>query len=93
MAKRRTRKQKKTAHHQFTVSWTPSQKTTSSEANVKRQFTSGKNKKLSSSYKRGNANISALDINIATVKREIRKSLILAAAIVGMELVLYLVWH
>jgi len=93
MAKRRTRKQKESAHHQFTISWTPSTKRASSEASVKRQIP-GRNKSTGSSlHISKNASTSALDIDIATIKKEIRKSLILASAILAMELVLYLFWR
>ncbi|OGM02351.1 hypothetical protein A2115_03255 [Candidatus Woesebacteria bacterium GWA1_41_8] len=93
MSKRRTRKQKESARHQVSVSWSPSPKRSSAEANVKGQIDSTKGRKLSRQSSSNNPNNSDYIINIATIKKEIKRSLFLASTIVAMELVLYLVWH
>lgn len=93
MAKRRTKKQKEKAKHSFTVSWTPEAKNESSEANVKRQI---KNKLPSSKVKSSaskNPNYSVTMLDLASIKKEMVKSVGMAAFIVGLEIMIYLFWR
>ena len=97
MAKRRTRKQKESAKHAFTMSWEPKKKESPTKAKsnlsepaVKRQI-----KKIqglaSLKPKIGkNANSMVKDGYLSEIKRDIVKSLSLALVIVGLELVIYL---
>ncbi len=107
MAKRRTRKQKEKAKHQFAVSWKPAKllyqnrqqstskskaKTTTSEAIVKGQFKKrAKALKLQKS-KKEKAKDTAKDANLASIKLDIRKSLFLASLILSLEIMIYLWW-
>ena len=97
MAKRRTRKQKESAKHTFTVSWDPTEdktpikaKSNLSEPTVKRQFK--KSQSLASIKPKidKNANYMVKDVYLSDIKRDIGKSLSLALVIVGLELVIYL---
>ena len=93
MARRRTRKQKEGAHHQFTVSWDPNRKRASSEASVKRQIQKDSRSGKLSSTRNDNPEFLADIENTAMIKKEIKRSLIMASAIIAMELVLYLFLH
>lgn len=97
MSKRRTRKQKEAAKHTFTVSWDPKKKEVTNKAKlslsepaVKRQFK--KEQGLASPKPKigKNANSMVKDGYLSEIKRDIAKSLSLALAIVGLELVIYL---
>ena len=93
MAKRRTRKQKKGARHQFTLSWEPAKdepKTNTSEANVKGQNKKSEAKKKSVRNVKNYSYSSAKSENLGTIKKDIIKSLILAGIIVASEIVIYL---
>lgn len=81
MGKHRTRKEKETAKHQFTLSW---------EARVKRQKNIGSNDLNSSSNKPKSAETSAQDAYQPNIKRDLFKSLILVSFILCLELVIYL---
>ena len=96
MAKRRTRKDKESAHHQFLYSWQNEPKKVSAEANVKSQFKNVPEAKNSSAIpvipvKR--AKIMAQVYDLASIKRNILRSLIMASLILGIELVVYLAWN
>ena len=100
MAKRRTRKDKEKAKHRFTISWEPDSLQDKSEAknkafepNVKRQF-----KHLNKNSKRSNDNLkgtylSEESYDLASIKKDTLRSLILAAIILASEIVLYLIWN
>ena len=97
MAIRRTRKQKESAKHAFTVSWEPKKKeaptkakTSLSEPAVKRQFKNAQNPASSKPKMDKNANSMVKDGYLSEIKRDIAKSLSLASVIVGLELVIYL---
>ena len=97
MAKRRTRKQKESAKHAFTISWKPGLDKNSSKAKsslneptVKGQFP---NKKIEAPFKakkKKNPDSMAKDGYLSNIKRDIIKSLSLALIIVGFELMIYL---
>lgn len=92
MGKRRTKKDKLNAKHQFTLSWQPSSSEATLQTPVKRQKLQEKisvEKEKPASKK---ADSLVQDDQIVGIKKGILKSLILASLILGTELVLYLVW-
>lgn len=92
MGKRRTRKQKLEAKHQFNLSWTPEPQTTPPEANVKGQIVLSPKPRLARSKEAKKAVPMAKDASIEPYKKDTVKSLVLASIILAAELVLYLVW-
>jgi len=100
MGKRRTRKEKEWAKHQFSLSWVPFRqirqaepKKNTTEADVKRQFEKTSKPTNSKVIRSDLAVSSDKDINLTQIKRDIVRSLILAGVIVGLEVVLYLAWN
>lgn len=106
MAKRRTRKQKEKARHQFIASWEPfsnkirqssatkgKPKKNTPKAIVKGQIFEHKKAKKLKNTKIKNANHSADYENLGTIKRELAKSLIIASLILSLEVMLYLRWQ
>ncbi len=100
MAKRRTRKDKEKAKHQFTISWKPSQSKIKSEAknkafepNVKRQFKYTDKKPGYSDNKLKETYLSEKSYDLASIKKDMLRSLILATIILASEIVLYFVWN
>ena len=92
MAKRRTRKEKEKAKHTFTVHWDPTSDSIS-EASVKREF-DGKSKLASKKVPKNKiANLTAKDMGLRLVRKDIFKSLILASIILASEIMIYLVWY
>jgi hypothetical protein len=87
MAKRRTKKQKEGAKHVFNVSWAPS------EAGVKGQFNFEPKKPRAGSHKHESALSLAKDASLASIKKDIVKSLIVVSLILALEVVLYLAWY
>lgn len=90
MAKRRTRKQKERARKNFKFFIQPEAKNSIFEANVKGQIqkplvAGSKDKKQVK-----NAETLAQQGHLATVKKDITRSIIIASFILGIELVLYL---
>ena len=91
MAKRRSKKQKETAKHQFTISYTPTASDGASKSAVKRQTkapSSGTNKDTTKPEKALNK---AEQESFTRSKREIVRSLGLASLVLGLEIVIYLV--
>lgn len=88
MAKRRTRKDKETAHHSYTVSWKPS----ASLEPVKKQ----KNMKTESaqlaSQSVNNATVVAFNLDLASIQKDLLKSLFISAFIIAFEVVIYFFW-
>jgi hypothetical protein len=80
MAKRRTRKQKERAKHRFTLL-------------VKGQFQNATKPKKTKAAQPKKAKFLAKQGDLASIKREIFKSLILASLILGLELMIYLAWY
>ena len=96
---RRTRKQKEEAKHAFTVSWKPRQELGESEskkvlkeASVKGQFKKDTKLNISEVAKKKKAVDSTRYAELASVKRKIGRSVILASLILSLELVIYLIW-
>lgn len=86
---RRTKKQKRQANHNFTISWEPVNSTFENKP-VKSQ---SKNDKLGTSKKISNsekAKRSDKDHEFAHLREELTKTLVFASLILGVELVLYL---
>jgi hypothetical protein len=93
MAKtRRTRKQKEKAHHPFLIRWEPESNTLSSRQLVKRQFKNSLKKGKGSDKGSKNAKSKAKGEDLTIIKRDIVKSLSLAALILSLEVMIYLVW-
>ena len=92
MGKRRTRKEKEKAKHNFAPYWGEPKKPLV-EADVKRQFEKSAEIKKDVADKPDLANLWAKEVNLPQIKRDMTKSLILAAAMVALEIVLYLAWN
>lgn len=92
MANRRTRKDKEQAHHQFLYSWDDEPKNVSFKAGVKGQTEKRAEAKI------GELSLSKMAVNqaqvydLASVRKDIGRSLIIASLILGAELVIYLAW-
>jgi hypothetical protein len=93
MGKRRTRKQKKEALHQFSYTWKNEPKKLRTEANVKRQSQTPLEANLRTSIPVKMAVNQAQVYDLASVKKDIVRSLIIASLIFGAELVIYLAWN
>ena len=93
MSKRRTRKEKKEAHHHFTLSWEDLSKAELPEAHVKRQFKLSSKPDSDTTVSHESANISAKGEYSASIKHNIIRSLIIVSFILALELVIYLVWN
>ena len=90
MTKRRTKKQKKDPKHPFLVSWEGTPAKQSHESTVKRQ---NKTQAKANSKKSGqskNAYLLEKGANLASVRHDIIKSLIITSFILGLEVVIYL---
>ncbi|KKR30604.1 hypothetical protein A2715_00260 [Candidatus Woesebacteria bacterium RIFCSPHIGHO2_01_FULL_39_32] len=95
MAKRRTRAQKESARHSFSISWSPNNskaKKSISEPDVKGQLLDSVKRTSQKIEKGESAKYSEKDVNLASIKKDIARSLILAGFILTTELVLYLIW-
>jgi len=85
MKKRRTRKEKQSAEHKLTISWEPtstvkSQKPLSSSGSLSQQSTSKNSVSM------------GLDVDLASIKKDLVKSLSFASFIILFELVIYFFW-
>ena len=92
MGKRRTRAEKQNPHHAFSYSWQGQAEKGQVRHDVKGQF---KNEPHDASLKHhqvNNANVLAKDGTLASIKRDMAKSLILASLILAAEVVVYLAW-
>ncbi|OGM14968.1 hypothetical protein A3A76_05560 [Candidatus Woesebacteria bacterium RIFCSPLOWO2_01_FULL_39_23] len=92
MAIRRTRKQKESARHNFEISWQPEAKNERLEASVNRQNKQEGVNQHKSSSPRIKSVESVNYKEIALIKKDLLKSLIVASLILGIETVLYLLW-
>lgn len=93
MTKRRTRKDKQQAKHQFTVSWSPGSseaENLNSEPSVKRQIITGSKLASKNFVKTKKASNLVKESNLASIKKDIIKSVALAGLILASEVVLYL---
>ena len=88
--KRRTRKQKESARHTFTVSWTPEAKKAPDVPVVKGQITSPPEPNFKARQAGGKADLLAQDASLIFIKRDVIKSLLLASFILSLEVVVYL---
>ena len=87
MAKRRTKKEKEKAKHAFNLSWAPS------EPGVKGQFNfEPKGPRAGREHKESALSL-AKDGSLASIKKDIVKSLIIVSLILALELVIYLAWY
>jgi len=99
MAKRRTKKQKSQAKNQYLLNWYPSSRNYKLEPKkdksvpvVKGQFKSQKKSKANKDLVLNNTESKAKDENLALIRLDIIKSLIIASLILGVEVMLYLAW-
>jgi hypothetical protein len=92
VGKRRTRRQKQQAKHQFAVSWTPQPQKVSSEANVKSQIEIKPQARHDRARVSKKAQLLAKQEGFEAYGKDVVKSLILASIILATELVLYLAW-
>lgn len=97
---RRTRKQKEEAKHAFTVSWKKSlelgefeSKKDLKEASVKGQFKKEVKPNIAHIAKKKKVVDSTKYAELASFKRKIGRSVILASLILSLELVIYLFWR
>lgn len=97
MGKRRTRKQKETAKHAFTIKWSPDltesqiePRKEKTEPNVKRQFDVKAKSEPYYTNKEKDSVISTKSNNLKRIKKDIVRSLTIAMIIMGIELMLYL---
>lgn len=93
MAKRRTRKQKQEAKHDFTIRWEPGSSTLKSEASVKRQFPNNLKSGSAEAVTFKKANNSVQELDLPGIKKNIRMSLIYTGLILTAEIVLYFIWN
>ena len=84
MSKRRTRKEKQQAKHQFPAPF---------EAGVKGQNNIGYETKPGKHEEGKNADLTAQAGSVLPIKRDIIKSLLLVSFILSLELVVYLAWN
>lgn len=92
MSKKRTRKNKEKARHQFLVSWSPATNKASNNSSVNRQLGTRVSKLTKAKSIVKNANLSDQDESLGRAKKEIIRSLILSSLILAGEVVLYLAW-
>lgn len=92
MGKRRTRKEKLSAKHQNLISWSPESEKAHSEPNVKRQLTKSASKTSPNQKFNKLARDTDKSSPLASVKKDLTKSLIFAFLIIASETVIYLFW-
>lgn len=90
--KRRTRKDKKEAKHTFTLSWEKGASERKKSDTVKGQSSSRHKKKQSGTKPPKNAKGKAKAQFSEGIKKDILKSLALAAIILSLEVMLYFIW-
>lgn len=86
MSKKRTRREKENAHHNFSLNWNPDL----FEAGVKRQKNIGHEAKIDQLKSEKSADILAQLPETKAIKGGIVKSLILVSLVLCLELVIYL---
>lgn len=95
MSKRRTKKEKINPKRNISISWQPEKteaKNSTSEADVKRQLLTDTNKVHSIKEINKLTIFTDKNSSLASVKKDLIKSLIFAVLIVASEVVIYLVW-
>ena len=93
MAKKRTRKQKEKAKHQFLAKRQNEAKTKPESKIVKGQFNFRHKAEKEKSDKAKSADLLDKEAYLASAKRDVIKSILLASLILGLELVIYLAWR
>jgi hypothetical protein len=96
MSKRRTKKEKINPKRNITISWEPNvfeAKNPGFEANVKRQLSKRKDRDLLLNKAKKIAITTDKNDSLASVKKDLGKSLIFASLIIASEVVIYLVWY
>lgn len=94
--KRRTKKDKINPKHSISISWDPDAveaKKPSSEANVKRQLPNEKSRIQSSNRTLKLAKDTEKNDSLASVKKDLIKSLVFASLLIASEVVIYLFWY
>lgn len=90
MAKKRTKKQKVEAKHHFTLSWNQTNNV-ALDKHVKREISNlDRHEKIKLS-RANNAKYTAKDYNLALIKNDLVKTLIISSLILSLEVVLYFV--
>ena len=93
MAKKRTKKQKAHAKHNFNIIWEEGTSKLKFKPGVKGQLKNKAKPPLVNTLNNKESEYSAISENLATIKKDIAKSSILAGLIFASELVLYLIWR
>ena len=92
MGKRRTRAEKEKARHSFLYSWQGEPEKEQIRHNVKGQFKNEPKVASRNFTKAKNADNWAKVSTLASIKRDMVKSLLLASLILAAEVVVYLAW-
>lgn len=92
MSKRRTRAEKEKAHHSFLYSWQGEPEKGEIRHDVKGQFKNEPKEAFRNFGKGKNADNLAKVGTLASIKRDMVKSLLLASLILAAEVVVYLAW-
>ena len=92
MGKRRTRSEKQNPHHTFLYSWQDQPEKGRVRHDVKGQFKNEPHEPSLKDEKANKANVLAKDGPLASIRRDMAKSLILASLILAAEVVVYLAW-
>lgn len=93
MAKKRTKKEKASAKHQFLISWDNTTNQAQSRTVVKGQTTGVKPASDSKSIINKNTDLLVKDADLTTIKKNIVRSLAIASLILATEVVLYFFWN
>jgi hypothetical protein len=93
MSKKRTRRNKINAKHQFSLTWSPEPKKDQNKLPVKGYSKNAKLIPISSKPQPKNAEITEKEPGSGSTKNKISKSLIVVSFILALEVVIYLVWH
>jgi hypothetical protein len=88
MAKRRTRKDKETAKHTFTVSWNPE----GNAGTVKSQKEKQTSQTSSGLNQHENSGSTGLILSLDSIKRDLIRSVSIGGFILAFELVIYFFW-
>lgn len=92
MGKRRTRAEKENPHHAFLYSWQGQPEKGPGRHDVKGQFKNEPQTASRKDKKANKANVLAKDGSLASIKRDMVKSLLVASLILAAEVVVYLAW-
>lgn len=93
MSKKRTRRHKINAKHQFALTWAPEPKKDQNEPSVKGYLKGTKPPPISNKLDVKSAEITEKESGSAPTKTKIIKSLIVVSFILALEVVIYLVWR